>query len=239
MGINKDVNFFIYCVLFIFLNLFQIFLGFCVNPSPQMMSVVVNKKSLEQQDHIQIINPPTVLTDVRHLKVAYMCSKSQIVHLQIEAVVAQNLRLFQATIFNKSWKCSAGPSRKRRVTLSLDDGYLFRPDFLSRDPLMIDTNTVTIRAWILDPKLLQLAQNNNDSYKRAKVKIFHVSTIPPPYSRPPRTFYSSCESWRYRILKMSFTHVMFTCPVEQGNMNILFTLIKFSLYITQSLCMYK
>lgn len=181
-----------------------------------MMSVVVNKKSLEQQDHVQLVNPPSVLTDVRQLKVSYMCSKPQIVFLEIEAVIVHNLRLIQSKILSKSWKCSAGRSRRRSVNLNLDDRFLFRPDFLNKDPLIVDTNTVTIRAWILDEKLLRFAQKENDGYKRARVKIFHVSHIPPPYSRPPRTFYSSCESWRYKILKMAFTQLMLTCAIEQG-----------------------
>jgi hypothetical protein len=180
------------------------------------MSVVVNKDSLSDQEHIQILKPPSVLTNVRRLRVDYRCSKEQVVNVQIEAVLVQNLKLIQSKLFYKSWTCSKGPSKIRNVKLKLQEKFVVRPDFLNKELVLIDGNRVIIRAWIIDVETLPLVKDNDDGYQRAKVKVFYGSSVPPPYSRPRRRFIKSCESWRYKVLEALSTKAIDSCPFENG-----------------------
>ncbi|CAC5426209.1 unnamed protein product [Mytilus coruscus] len=182
--------------------------------APKPMSVIVHKDVLLDQEHVQVLNPPSVLTNASNLKVQYLCSGQKIVSVEIEAVITYSYKDVHSKLFHKSWKCSKGSLRTRNVPLKLNEKIVFRPDFINKDIIFIDNDSVIIRAWIIGTDMLPIAKQNDDGYKRSRVKVFYLSSIPPPYSRPQRKIYKSCLSWRYTVLVSLSVSKINTCSYE-------------------------
>ncbi|KAJ8316168.1 hypothetical protein KUTeg_006182 [Tegillarca granosa] len=179
------------------------------NDNPATISVVTDSE-FKVQDHIQILNPPNVLSNGELFSVEYKCSDERIVGLEIITYIEKYKK---KKIFQKVWKCSSGnnDSKVRRVKLKLKDKFAYRPDIFNKDFQL--ASRTKLQAWILDPAWWTSAKRNHNAYSRSKIKVSYNATILPPYSRPQKKIFG-CLPWSWQIILDLSTTYISKCPKE-------------------------
>ncbi|KAK3106808.1 hypothetical protein FSP39_000229 [Pinctada imbricata] len=169
------------------------------------MSLVIDTKSHNREDYVQVTNLPKYVYHTDWIKVEYACSKQRIVGVEIVADVE---KFTKRKIFRKAWKCNPSARNKSKyVKLKLPDNLAYRPDLYSSEYKFVYNSK--LKAWILAPDWWKVAKRNHDAYSRSLVKVSYDVNFPAPFSRMPRP-----RRWPYNVISDISVMNIPSCPYE-------------------------
>ncbi|CAH1266390.1 SEL1L3 [Branchiostoma lanceolatum] len=177
----------------------------------RQMSMVVDKKSLTEQDFVRVLNAPEFFTATPDLSVPveYRCSKDRIIGVDVRA---SSLVRNNVDIFKFRWQCekTLGQSKVRTVAITLPDTVLYKEDRLVRRAVFV--TSMELRVWLIDKSLWTQYKMNH--YVRALAKVSYPMQSVPPYSRPPKD-HKQCWRWDVKMIDRFANDFKYaTCPLE-------------------------
>lgn len=177
-------------------------------------STTLESGTTPKQDFVQILQPPTFISNNTQISVEYWCNSHKQVGLEVSIWTEVHINV---VVFFHSWKCIPRTDSHliENVTVELGKEFAYSPGHFNRNPVFIDKTLIQV--WVVDSltwlRHLRGTANHLSVYAHASAKASYRTTILPPLVRPDYPL-PWCLSW-WKELQTQQPYLP-QCPWESG-----------------------
>lgn len=203
--------------VFFFLSLYFLYQQIYGDKRPRTVSMEIGRKSFQDQDMVQIVNLPEVLSHGMWITVEYRCSRDRIIGVELIGKTEKGTKNSEHKLFKKAWKCRSENKaiKKKHVKLKLCDSQAFRQDLFNSK--MTFVTSPKLQAWNLDTAWWPSCRKWHNAFWRASVKVSYDIKLPSPHFRPSKGGVNNCPKWPLKILAEVQMKTIEVCRREPGN----------------------